>query len=47
MSGRNKVDIGFEQAQSDNLPKVDTFMVFDYLSNHLNYTVSKSHYQPN
>ncbi|CAG5056720.1 unnamed protein product [Parnassius apollo] len=34
----NKVEAGFVQAQSDNLPKVDSFMVFDYLSNHSKFT---------
>ncbi|RVE45127.1 hypothetical protein evm_010236 [Chilo suppressalis] len=34
----NKVEAGFVQAQSDNLPKVDSFMVFDYLGNHSKFT---------
>ncbi|CAG5020930.1 unnamed protein product [Parnassius apollo] len=34
----NKVEAGFVQAQSDNLPKVDSFMLFDYPSNHSKFT---------
>lgn len=34
----NKVETGFVQAQSDNLPKVDSLMIFDYLGNNSKFT---------
>lgn len=37
----NKLNDGFEQGKHDELPKIDIFMVFEYLNSNLKYTSAK------